>query len=64
MNATQVSDRLNQTGLSDLEKQAVRDRLVAGLITPSGWTYVNDDELTQSLRNIIQQGKALLKSLY
>eukprot|EP01038_Epipyxis_sp_PR26KG_P017785 gene17785-24819_t len=55
MDANQVTARLAQTGLSEEEKQAVRDKLAAGSINPNGWNFLNDMDLTSSLRNLVQQ---------
>jgi len=64
MDANQVAVRLAQTGLSEEEKQAVRDKLAAGSINPNGWNFLNDLDLTSSLRNLVQQGKFYLQGNY
>lgn len=59
MNAADVAARLALTDLSEDEKQAVRDKLVAGSINPLSWVYVTNEELAQGLRNIINEGRNL-----
>jgi hypothetical protein len=54
MNSNEVVARLEQTNLSNEEKQLVRDKIAAGSINPSGWMYLNDLDLSLSLRNNIR----------
>jgi hypothetical protein len=47
--------RLAMTALSAYEQQVVLRKLSEGAIKPFGWIYVDDTELTEALRSIINE---------
>ncbi len=57
MNADQVNRRLDLTDLTVEEKANVRTKIVAGTINPILWNFVTDEDLANSLRALITQGK-------
>jgi hypothetical protein len=58
--AVDLDLRLNRIGLSDEQRDIIKDKIFAGSINPSGWNYISDADLACRLLKLIQQGTSLI----